>query len=70
MLLCRFHHRHFHKGQWEAFIGDDGHPSSSHPPRSTSGKGGQQFRLQCDACSETASGHLSRIDAKTVGASN
>jgi len=26
MLLCRFHHRHIHKGQWEAFIGDDGHP--------------------------------------------
>jgi len=26
MLLCRIHHRHIHKGQWEAFIGDDGHP--------------------------------------------
>jgi len=26
MLLCRFHHRHIHNGQWEAFIGDDGHP--------------------------------------------
>ena len=26
MLLCRFHHRHIHKGQWEAVIGKDGHP--------------------------------------------
>jgi len=26
LLLCRFHHRHIHKGQWEAYIGDDGHP--------------------------------------------
>ncbi|GAA4486807.1 HNH endonuclease signature motif containing protein [Rhodococcus olei] len=26
VLLCRFHHRRIHKGDWEVYIGDDGHP--------------------------------------------
>ncbi len=26
VLLCKFHHRFIHKGQWEVFIGEDGHP--------------------------------------------
>ncbi|MFC9788824.1 DUF222 domain-containing protein [Rhodococcus sp. NPDC127528] len=26
LLLCRFHHRLIHKGDWSVFIGDDNHP--------------------------------------------
>ncbi|TQF67027.1 DUF222 domain-containing protein [Rhodococcus spelaei] len=26
VLLCRFHHTMIHKGDWQVFIGDDGHP--------------------------------------------
>ena len=26
VLLCKAHHRFIHRGQWEVFIGEDGHP--------------------------------------------
>ncbi|WP_345347093.1 HNH endonuclease signature motif containing protein [Rhodococcus olei] len=32
VLLCRFHHRVIHKGDWQVFISDDGHPWFT-PPR-------------------------------------